>query len=266
MSSGDAIDLRFPGQWFQAESGLHQNWMRDYDPTTGRYMQADPLGLVDGASVYGYALQSPMRWTDPTGEAVFLPFVVAAAKGAAAGAVTGVATGWAIDQLFGDGCYTWSEAGRDAAFGAVGWAAFKGVSTAWRAWRGAKNLRYGPLNPGPLSDNIASTFRSASYSAVTTSGPTTLYRVYGGKAGQIGGFWTRTRPSGPLQSQLDSALVAAWGNTGSKVAIATVPRGTVIYEGAAASQALKIGNAKIGELIGGGSQVYILRVNPKWIR
>ena len=45
------IDLRFPGQWFQAESGLHQNRMRDYDPTTGRYLEADPLGLVDGAVV-----------------------------------------------------------------------------------------------------------------------------------------------------------------------------------------------------------------------
>ncbi len=63
-----SIDLRFPGQWFQAESGLHQNWMRDYDPTTGRYIQADPLGLVDGASVYGYALQNPGRYTDPRGE------------------------------------------------------------------------------------------------------------------------------------------------------------------------------------------------------
>jgi len=66
-SSGANLDLRFPGQWFQLESGLHQNWMRDYDPTTGRYMQADPLGLVDGASVYNYALQNPMRYTDPTG-------------------------------------------------------------------------------------------------------------------------------------------------------------------------------------------------------
>ena len=52
-SAGANIELRFPGQWFQSESGLHQNWMRDYDPTTGRYIQADPLGLVDGASVYG---------------------------------------------------------------------------------------------------------------------------------------------------------------------------------------------------------------------
>jgi uncharacterized protein RhaS with RHS repeats len=44
--------------------------MRDYDPTTGRYLQADPLGLIDGASVYGYVVQNPMRYTDPTGEAI----------------------------------------------------------------------------------------------------------------------------------------------------------------------------------------------------
>ena len=57
VTTGAPIDLRFPGQWFQAEAGLHQNWMRDYDPATGRYLQADPLGLVDGASAGGYARQ-----------------------------------------------------------------------------------------------------------------------------------------------------------------------------------------------------------------
>jgi RHS repeat-associated protein len=66
-TTGTPINLRFPGQWFQSESGLHQNWMRDYDPTTGRYLQADPLGLVDGASVYGYVKQNPGRWIDPRG-------------------------------------------------------------------------------------------------------------------------------------------------------------------------------------------------------
>ncbi|MFN5998774.1 MAG: RHS repeat domain-containing protein, partial [Paracoccaceae bacterium] len=66
-STGAPPSARFPGQWFQTESGLHQNWMRDYDPTTGRYLQADPLGLVDGASVYGYVRQNPGRFTDPTG-------------------------------------------------------------------------------------------------------------------------------------------------------------------------------------------------------
>jgi RHS repeat-associated protein len=59
---------RFPGQWFQSESGLHQNWMRDYDPTTGRYIQPDPLGLIDGPSVYGYAGQNALRFTDVRGE------------------------------------------------------------------------------------------------------------------------------------------------------------------------------------------------------
>jgi RHS repeat-associated protein len=44
-STGALPSARFPGQWFQSEFGLHQNWMRDYDPTTGRYLQADPLGL-----------------------------------------------------------------------------------------------------------------------------------------------------------------------------------------------------------------------------
>jgi len=42
--------------------------MRDYDPTTGRYLQADPLGLVDGAAIYNYALQNPGRYIDPRGK------------------------------------------------------------------------------------------------------------------------------------------------------------------------------------------------------
>jgi RHS repeat-associated protein len=47
-------DLRFPGQYFLIESGLHYNWHRHYDPTTGRYLQPDPMGFVDGPSLYAY--------------------------------------------------------------------------------------------------------------------------------------------------------------------------------------------------------------------
>ncbi|MEQ6205021.1 RHS repeat-associated core domain-containing protein, partial [Sulfitobacter sp. HNIBRBA2951] len=102
VSTGATSDLRFPGQWFQSESGLHQNWMREYDPTTGRYIQADPLGLVDGASVYGYALQNPGRYTDPTGE--FIPIIIAAASGFSAG-YFGFQTGHELGQMiFGDQC------------------------------------------------------------------------------------------------------------------------------------------------------------------
>ena len=66
--SGAGSDARFAGQWFAAENGLHQNWMRDYDPTLGRYLQADPLGLVDGASVYGYVGGNSVNFSDPRGE------------------------------------------------------------------------------------------------------------------------------------------------------------------------------------------------------
>ena len=62
---------RFPGQWFQIESGLHWNWHRHYDPTTGRYLQVDPLGMAallsDGPSVYGYGGQSPISKKDILG-------------------------------------------------------------------------------------------------------------------------------------------------------------------------------------------------------
>jgi RHS repeat-associated protein len=47
------MDLRFPGQWFQLETGLHYNWHRHYDPTTGRYLQPDPLIVDDGAASVG---------------------------------------------------------------------------------------------------------------------------------------------------------------------------------------------------------------------
>jgi len=65
------LDMRFPGQWFQLESGLAYNWHRHYDASLGRYIQPDPLGLKsllnDGPSVYGYARQSPLVRTDPAG-------------------------------------------------------------------------------------------------------------------------------------------------------------------------------------------------------
>jgi len=44
------MDLRFPGQWFQLETGLHYNGHRHYDPKTGRYFQPDPLGFVGVSS------------------------------------------------------------------------------------------------------------------------------------------------------------------------------------------------------------------------
>jgi RHS repeat-associated protein len=69
-----ANDYRLPGQWYQLESGLHYNWHRQYDPSIGRYTQADPLGFVDGPSVYGYARGKPIASVDPDGRLVICGF------------------------------------------------------------------------------------------------------------------------------------------------------------------------------------------------
>ena len=46
---------------------LYYNRYRDYDPTTGRYIQADPIGLDGGTNPYSYAMNNPLRYTDPDG-------------------------------------------------------------------------------------------------------------------------------------------------------------------------------------------------------
>ena len=61
------INLRLPGQYFDAETGLHQNWNRDYAPGIGRYVQADPIGLAGGLNRYVYANGNPLSKIDSKG-------------------------------------------------------------------------------------------------------------------------------------------------------------------------------------------------------
>jgi len=78
--------------------------MRDYDPTTGRYIQADPLGLVDGASVYNYVRSNPARYVDPRGELTLVGGAIAGgAIGGPIGAIGGAALGGAIGYFGGKG-------------------------------------------------------------------------------------------------------------------------------------------------------------------
>ncbi|WP_110187879.1 RHS repeat-associated core domain-containing protein [Pokkaliibacter plantistimulans] len=58
--------LRFQGQYFDDESGLHYNRYRYYDPHTGRYISQDPIGLLGGLNPYRYA-PNPVNWVDPLG-------------------------------------------------------------------------------------------------------------------------------------------------------------------------------------------------------
>jgi large repetitive protein len=60
-------NLRFSGQYFDGETGLHYNWHRFYDPATGRYISADPIGLDGGINLYAYVRNDPVNWVDPWG-------------------------------------------------------------------------------------------------------------------------------------------------------------------------------------------------------
>jgi filamentous hemagglutinin len=121
--------------------------------------------------------------------------------------------------------------------------------------------QYGPIGaPGPLPLPIANTFRSGTYAETVTTEPTVLYRVYGGTGNQLGGYWTTTPPSGPVQSIIDSALNPVWGNPATLVVKIEVPPGVTLYQGKAAAQ---------GGLVGGGNQVLFgknITINPAWIR
>ena len=60
-------NLRFPGQYYDVETGLHYNWHRYYDPVTGRYLTTDPIGLTGGMNLFLYADANPIRFADPSG-------------------------------------------------------------------------------------------------------------------------------------------------------------------------------------------------------
>jgi RHS repeat-associated protein len=60
-------NLRLPGQYFDRETNLNYNYFRDYDPSIGRYVQSDPIGLLGGVNTYGYVDGDPINASDPLG-------------------------------------------------------------------------------------------------------------------------------------------------------------------------------------------------------
>lgn len=60
-------NFRYRGQYYDAETGLHYNWHRYYDPSLGRYLESDPIGQSGGLNLYAYAGSDPVNASDPFG-------------------------------------------------------------------------------------------------------------------------------------------------------------------------------------------------------
>ncbi len=63
-----AYNLRFPGQYFDQETGLHYNYFRDYEPGAGSYVESDAIGIGGGLATYSYVASDPLTYYDDLGD------------------------------------------------------------------------------------------------------------------------------------------------------------------------------------------------------
>lgn len=66
-SSSVALNIGFPGQYFDTETGLWNNGFRDYSPSLGRYVESDPTGIANDVNTYNYTSDNPIANIDPMG-------------------------------------------------------------------------------------------------------------------------------------------------------------------------------------------------------
>jgi RHS repeat-associated protein len=115
-------------RWRRSASGRqHYNYFRDYDPSTGRYIESDPVGLAAGVNTYAYVVSNPLVWIDPLGLSArdrgeVIGCVIGGGLGSYAGAAALGGLGGGAGLACGPGAPACSTAGITAG-GAIGYAA-----------------------------------------------------------------------------------------------------------------------------------------------
>ncbi len=145
-TKGLTFNLRFPGQYYDAETGLHYNWRRYYDPNTGRYITSDPIGLAGGINTYAYALGNPMIYTDPTRQCPWCVF------GAAVGGGLN-----AIAQLRSGQDFDWGSFAAATATGALG----GGLGTVTKGLSWGKNIITNAVGSGVIGAGVTASKNTA---------------------------------------------------------------------------------------------------------
>jgi len=98
-----SLNLRFPGQYYDKETGLHYNGWRYYKPRAGRYLRADPIGLKGGLNYRIYANSNPMRFADISGMYCLTSKEINALAGGIGGVFSGALSGAILASPTGPG-------------------------------------------------------------------------------------------------------------------------------------------------------------------
>ena len=104
------LNLRFPGQYADPETGLSYNYFRFYDGAIGRYVQSDPVGFNGGINTYAYVGGNPLTYVDPNGQAATGRLIGGYVGGTVAG-VLGAETGPFDAAIIAGGRYLGGMAG-----------------------------------------------------------------------------------------------------------------------------------------------------------